>query len=277
MSLDAIAPQTWILLAALVPAGLFAGLIAGLFGVGGGVVIVPVLYQLLTAFGYGAAALHVAVATSLATIIATSFSSLNAHRKKGAVDEAVLRAWTPWVALGAVGGAALAGVMSARGMEFVFGGLGLLVAAQFLFAREDWRLASALPEGAVRAGIGFGLGGASALMGIGGGAFGATLMTLCGRPIHQAVATASGFGAAIGIPAALALMVAGWSVPGRPPLSIGFVHAPAFVAIGALTVAMAPFGARLAHRLDRTLLKRLFGAMFAVIAARMLWAALNAG
>jgi uncharacterized membrane protein YfcA len=216
-----------------------------------------------------------AVATSLSTIIATSFSSLNAHRKKGAVDEAVLRSWTPWVAFGAVGGAALAGLMSARGLELVFGVLGLLVAAQFLFAREDWRLAAALPTGAVRAGIGVSLGGVSALMGIGGGAFGATLMTLCGRPIHQAVATASGFGAAIGIPAALALIMAGWFVPGRPPLSLGYVNAPAFAAIGALTVAMAPVGARLAHRLDRSLLKRLFGAMFAVIAVKMLFDAVR--
>ncbi|MFZ4070743.1 MAG: sulfite exporter TauE/SafE family protein [Caulobacterales bacterium] len=275
MSLDAAAPHIWWLLAALLPAGLFAGLIAGLFGVGGGVVIVPVLYQLLTALGFGDTALHMAVATSLSTIIATSFSSLNAHRKKGAVDEAVLRSWTPWVAFGAVGGAALAGLMSARGLELVFGVLGLLVAAQFLFAREDWRLAAALPTGAVRAGIGVSLGGVSALMGIGGGAFGATLMTLCGRPIHQAVATASGFGAAIGIPAALALIMAGWFVPGRPPLSLGYVNAPAFAAIGALTVAMAPVGARLAHRLDRSLLKRLFGAMFAVIAVKMLFDAVR--
>jgi uncharacterized membrane protein YfcA len=275
VSLDAAAPHIWWLLAALLPAGLFAGLIAGLFGVGGGVVIVPVLYQLLTALGFGDTALHMAVATSLSTIIATSFSSLNAHRKKGAVDEAVLRSWTPWVAFGAVGGAALAGLMSARGLELVFGVLGLLVAAQFLFAREDWRLAAALPTGAVRAGIGVSLGGVSALMGIGGGAFGATLMTLCGRPIHQAVATASGFGAAIGIPAALALIMAGWFVPGRPPLSLGYVNAPAFAAIGALTVAMAPVGARLAHRLDRSLLKRLFGAMFAVIAVKMLFDAVR--
>jgi uncharacterized protein len=162
-------------------------------------------------------------------------------------------------------------------LELVFGVLGLLVAAQFLLAKPDWRLAQALPTGAPRAGIGVGLGAASALMGIGGGAFGATLMTLCGRPIHQAVATASGFGAVIGIPAALAMIAAGWSVSGRPPLSLGYVHAPAFLAIGALTVAMAPVGARLAHRLDRTVLKRLFGAMFGLIALRMLWAGLSAG
>jgi uncharacterized protein len=255
----------------LVPAGLFAGLIAGLFGIGGGVVIVPVLHGLLTVFGYGETALHVAVATSLSTIIATSFSSLNAHRKIGAVDEAVLRAWIPWVALGAALGAALAGRMSATALEIVFGVFGLLVAAQFLLAQDHWRLAAALPDGAARAGIGMGLGGASALMGIGGGAFGATLMTLCGRPIHQAVATASGFGAAIGIPAALALIVAGWGEPERPPWSLGFVNAPAFFAIGALTVAMAPVGARLAHRLDKKRLKRLFGAMFGVIALKMLW------
>lgn len=263
-------PQILTYLAALAAAGLFAGFVAGLFGIGGGVVIVPALFTLLTALGYGEHALHVAIATSLSTIIVTSWSSLNAHRKKGAVDGAVLKAWIPWVSLGAAAGAVAAGLMSKQMLQWVFGGLGLLVAAQFIFARDDWRLANALPTGAARAGIGGALGAASAMMGIGGGAFGATLMTLCGRPIHQAVGTASGFGAAIGIPAALAMIISGWGQAGLPPWSLGYVNLSGFVAVGALTAAMAPFGARTAHRLPKATLKRLFGVGFGLISLMML-------
>jgi uncharacterized membrane protein YfcA len=165
--------------------------------------------------------------------------------------------------------------MSATALEIVFGVLGLLVAAQFLLAQDHWRLAAALPDGAARAGIGMGLGGASALMGIGGGAFGATLMTLCGRPIHQAVATASGFGAAIAAPAALANIVTGWGVEGLPWGSLGYVNLPGFVILAALTALTAPFGARLAHRLDRALLKRLFAAFLAAMAISLLLEALT--
>lgn len=258
----------------LAGAGLVAGLMAGLFGIGGGVVIVPALYALLSALGYGATALHVAVATSLSTIIATSFSSLRAHARKGAVDFAVLRAWTPWIGLGAAFGSFVAGALSTIGLQVVFGVLGLLVAAHFIFSTQSWRLADDLPIGPPRALIGAAIGAASAVMGIGGGAFGATLMTLCSRPIHQAVATASGFGAAIGIPAALGLIVTGWSVDGRPPWSLGYVNAPGFILVGALTTLMAPVGARLAHQLPKTALKRLFGVAFLLIALNMLREAL---
>jgi uncharacterized membrane protein YfcA len=262
--------QIILYLGVLAATGLFAGLIAGLFGIGGGVVIVPALFAVLTAFGFEAHALHVAVATSLSTIIATSFSSLRAHARHGAVDFAVLRAWTPWVATGAGLGALAAGQMSTQALGLVFGVLGLLTAAQFIFGSSTFHIAKALPTGATRAGIGAALGAASALMGVGGGAFGATLMTLCGRPIHQAVATASGFGAAIGVPAALVMIASGWGEEGLPPLSLGFVNAPAFAALGLLTTLMAPHGARLAHRLPQATLKRAFGIMFALLALNIL-------
>jgi uncharacterized membrane protein YfcA len=124
-----------------------------------------------------------------------------------------------------------------------------------------------MPTGWPRRGLGTAIGTASAMMGVGGGALGSMLMTLCGRPIHQAVATASGFGLAIGIPAALGFVIAGWSADGRPPWSLGYVNLPAVVVMGLLTTAVAPFGARLAHRLDRNLLRRLFGAFLALTAA----------
>lgn len=254
----------------LAAAGFVAGILAGLFGIGGGVIIVPALYGLLSLLGYTATALHVAVATSLSTIIATSVSSLNAHASEGAVDFAMLRAWTPWVGAGAAGGAVIAGALSATGLQLVFGGLGIVVAAHFMLSTAAWRLASDLPTGAPRAVIGSAIGAASAVMGVGGGAFGATLMTLYGRPIHQAVATASGFGAAIGVPAALWLIFAGWAEAGRPPLSLGYVNLPGFILIGALTTLSAPLGARLAHALPRAVLKRSFGVVFLLISGLML-------
>jgi uncharacterized membrane protein YfcA len=152
----------------------------------------------------------------------------------------------------------------------VFGGGLLLVAAQMGLARQDWRWFAALPTGAGRAIIAGAIGLLSALMGIGGGAFGVTTMTLCGRPIHQAVATASGFGAAIALPAALGYVAMGWGREGLPAWSVGFVSLPGFVLLAALTALTAPLGARLAHSLPQQALKRAFAMFLALVAANML-------
>ena len=267
-------PQLGLLLAAVVGAGLFAGLIAGLFGVGGGTVIVPALFYAFATLGLGGEGnLHTSVGTSLAVIIAVSIRSLAAHRSHGAVDEAVLRTWTPWIALGGAAGAVLAGLSPEEGLALVYAGVALLVAAQLGLGSDRWRLAPDLPGGWARRGLGTGIGAASAMMGVGGGALGSMLMTLCGRPIHQAVATASGFGLAIGVPAALGFIVSGWSASGRPPWSLGYVNLPAVLVMGVLTTAVAPFGARLAHRLNRRLLRRLFAAFLALTAASVAYKA----
>jgi uncharacterized protein len=264
-------------IAALIGAGLFAGFIGGLFGVGGGIVIVPALYAVFTALGVDEAVrMHAAVATSLSTIIATSWRSLDAHRKAGAVDFAVLRAWAPWITLGAVLGALAAGFANTQALLIVFGAGLLLVAMQMGFTDPAWRIASTLPDGAVRALLASGIGLLSAMMGIGGGVFGVTVMTMCGRPIHQAVATASGFGAAIALPATLGFIATGWGREGLPPWSLGFVSAPGFMALAILTALTAPVGARLAHRLPQTVLKRCFAVFLAIVAANMLREALGA-
>ena len=261
-------------LLALTGAGLFAGLIGGLFGVGGGIVIVPALFHVMGALGIGEdVRAHVAVATSLSTIIATSWRSLAAHTKAGAVDVGILKTWTPWIAMGAVVGALTAGAVDGHVLLVVFGAGLLLIAANMAFGRDSWRLAPDMPTGAPRAGVAGAIGALSAMMGIGGGAFGVTVMTLCGRSIHQAVATASGFGAAIAIPAALINVVTGWDKAGLPPLSAGYVNMPGFVVLALLTSLTAPVGARLAHRLDRAMLKRAFAIFLAVTAANMLWEA----
>jgi len=247
------------LLAALVAAGLIGGLIAGLFGVGGGTVLVPALFYAFETLGVGGESnLHTAIGTSLATIVVTAMRSLATHRTHGAVDETILKTWTPWVAFGGLVGAAVAGLTSMEGLAIVYGVCLALVAAQMGLLPERHTLARDMPTGWTRRGVGTGIGLLSAMMGVGGGSLGGMTMTLCGRPIHQAVATASGFGVAIGAAAAVGFVVFGWDAGGRPPFSLGYVNLPAAAVMGVMTAAAAPFGARLAHRLDRRFLKKSF-------------------
>ncbi len=262
-----------VLILSLVGVGLFAGLVAGMFGIGGGAVIVPVLFFMLDSMGFKETAMHVAVSTSLATIILTSMRSVAAHNKHGAVDWAVIRGWAPWIMFGAACGIGLSGLMSKQMLLGLFGTLLVPLSAQMVFGRPAWRLAPEMPQGAGRAGLGTSVGVLSALMGIGGGTFGVTLMTLCGMPIHRAVATAAGWGVAIGLPGAIAAIIVGWSREGLPPFSLGFVNLPAFALISVFTVLMAPVGAALAHKLNADLLRKLFGVLLAVVAVRMVWQA----
>lgn len=255
---------------ALAAVGAVAGVIAGLFGIGGGILIVPALYYVFGALGYSDTAMHMAVGTSLATIVATSIRSVLAHDKKDAVDWTIVRGWTPWIVLGAIAGAALAGYLSAGSLTAIFGVVAIVVAIQFIFGDPEWRLAEDMPRGVGRALFGGGIGGLSALMGIGGGVFGVTFMTLCGRPIHQAVGTSAGFGGAIGLFAATGYVMTGWDMVGRAPLSVGYVSIPGFFAVALLTTSLAPFGARLAHSMDGVLLRRLFGILMALNAVNML-------
>lgn len=258
----------------LAGAGLLAGFIGGLFGVGGGIVLTPALYYVFGALGVGdEVRVQAAVATSLSTIIATSWRSLSAHAKAGAVDWDILKSWSPWIVAGALGGALAAGYVSGATLLGVFGFGLLALAANMAFGRDAWRVSQHMPQGGMRAVLASGLGALSAMMGIGGGAFGVTIMTLCGRPIHQAVGTASGFGAAIAVPAVLMNIATGWGREGLGDYSLGFVHAPGFVLLAALTSLTAPYGARLAHRLDRVWLKRAFAAFLTVTALNMLWEA----
>lgn len=248
-----------ILLTALVAAGLAGGVVAGLFGVGGGTVIVPALFYAFEVLGVGGESnLHVAVGTSLLTIVATSLRSLKAHRSHRAVDEAVLKSWAPWVGLGGLVGAGIAGVASMEGLAIVYGVCLVLIGLQLGLLPERFTLAKDLPTGWLRRIVGTAIGGLSAMMGIGGGSFGGLVMTLCGRPIHQAVATASGFGVAIGGAAALGFLVFGWDAAGRPPFSLGYINIPAAIVMGVLTTAVAPWGARLAHRLHKRVLRKVF-------------------
>ena len=268
-------PDLMMLLAALTAAGLVGGVIAGLFGVGGGTVIVPAVFYAFEVLGVGGEGnLHTAIGTSLLTIVATAWRSLKAHRTHGAVDETVLKTWTPWVGAGALIGAAVAGVTSMAGLAIVYGVCLVVVAAQMGLLPERITLRPDLPTGWGRRVTGTVIGGLSAMMGIGGGSFGGMMMVLCGRPIHQAVATASGFGLAIGAAATLGFVVFGWDAGGRPPLSLGYVNVPGAIVMALLTTAVAPWGARLAHALDRQVLKKAFAVYLVVAAAAVVVKAL---
>lgn len=263
--------QYGVLILALAGCGIVSGVAAGLFGIGGGAIIVPVLIILFEGLGFSGSASHVAIATSLATIILTSARSVMAHHKRGAVDWQIIRTWAPWIMMGALIGQLVAGQMSAAALKAFFGTMAYLLAAQLFFGRPGWRLAEDMPTGPARAGLGTGVGVLSALMGIGGGTFGVSLMTVYGRAIHQAVATAAGFGIAIGLPSAITAIFVGWGQEGLPPFSLGYVNVAAFALISVFTVTMAPVGARLAHTLDARLLKRLFAILLAVVATKMLY------
>jgi len=259
-----------VLLAALAAAGVAAGLIAGLLGVGGGIVVVPVLYHVFGLVGVDEdVRMHLAVGTSLATIVPTSLSSLRAHARRGAVDGAVLRSWGPWVALGVVAGTAVAAVSEGEVLTAVFAVVALLIAAYMAFGKETWRLGDAPPTGLRRAGAASAIGGFSAMMGIGGGTLTVPVLTLHGVPVHRAVGTASAVGLIIALPGALGFAAAGWGDPDLPPYSAGFVSLAGLALLTPSVVLAAPLGARLAHSLDRRWLRAAFAVFLAVTSARM--------
>ncbi len=267
---NALPADLWMYGAALLATGLFGGLMAGLLGVGGGIVIVPVLYHVFTALGIDEnVRMHVAVATSLATILPTSIRSLSAHNKRGAVDAAVLRSWARPMIAGALIGTVVAKMIGGDGLTLIFACVALLVGLNMAFGKEEWRLSDHLPNVLVQSAIAAATGFLSTLIGIGGGAFGVTALTLYNVPIHRAVATSAGFGLLIAIPATLGFIITGWSVPARPPFSLGYVSMIGFALIVPMTLLAVPWGATLAHRLSRKALRRAFAVFLAVTSIRM--------
>lgn len=260
----------------LVIAGVVGGLIAGMLGVGGGIVIVPVLYHVFAGLGFDQTVrMHLAIGTSLATIIPTSISSLRAHAKHGAVDWALLRNWVVPMVIGVGLGTWLARMASGQMLTLIFACVAIPVAINMAFGKESLRLAKAMPRGPGGWTIAGAIGTVSTLMGIGGGTLGVPIMTLCNYPIHRAVATAAGFGVIISIPAAIGLAAAGWGAHNLPPFSVGYVSLLGFALIAPVSVFMAPVGASVAHMMDKKRLKLLFAVFIAITAGRMLWDALS--
>jgi len=259
------------LLALMLGIGGLAGVIAGMLGVGGGIVLVPAFFYAFEALGYGGPKLmQICVASSLATIVVTSLRSVLGHHKKGAVDWAILRGWGPGIVVGALVGVVAAAGLKSNTLMLVFGVLGLIVGLYMAFGRSHWRLGNEMPGGLGRTLASPVLGFLSVLMGIGGGSFGVPMMTLYGRPIHRAVATAAGFGVLIAVPSMIGFMLTGWDVADKPPLTIGYVNLIAFGVIVSMTLVTTPIGVRLAHAMNPKPLKLVFAIFIAVMAANML-------
>lgn len=258
----------WIV--AMAATGLASGFIAGILGVGGGIIIVPVLFIVLGVFGVDESIrMKIAVATSLATIMATSWSSAKSHYRHDAIDSALLRNWGPAIFVGVVIGTLTAGTVNGRVLTAVFAVTALLVALNMVFRANSPQLASDFPNAAVKGVLGIVVGLVSAMMGIGGGTLSVPILTAFGYDIRRAVGTASAIGFIIAIPATIGYVINGWSVPNLPPLSLGFVNLAAFACIVPLSMLMAPVGAKVAHALPRRLLSYAFGFFLALTAAKM--------
>ena len=265
------------LIVLLITAGAVAGLTAGLFGNGGGFAVVPALVLLFTILDIESENLiFVAVGTSLACIIFSSARALISHNKKGAVDFSVLKEWAPWLVVGVVIGIFIASYSQAEELYLIFAWGVLFYGIYFLFPKILAQTAMKqrdMPVGFARAGLVSFLGGFSALLGIAGGTITVITMSICKRPIYQAVATASGVGLIIGLVGALGFLVLGFNKTDLPFGSLGFINIPAVLIISLVSILTAPIGVEWAHNLEENKLKRLFGLYLLFVSSGMFWKA----
>ncbi|CAK0776093.1 putative membrane transporter protein [uncultured Gammaproteobacteria bacterium] len=261
------------LILALSIAGLCAGLIAGLLGVGGGIVIVPVLFHVFKTLGYdGSVSMHLAVGTSLASIIPTALSSMRSHFRRGAVDMDLMRRWAPATVFGVLAGSALASITHGAVLTAVFASVALAVALHMGFVPPELRLAHRLPSRPIQWLIAALIGAFSAMMGIGGGSLTVPTLVLCDYPIRRAVATSSALGMVIAVPGTLGFIAGGWATQGLPPLSLGHVNLLGLALVSPASMLAAPLGAHLAHTIDPRWLRRAFAVFLALTAAKMFYA-----
>jgi uncharacterized membrane protein YfcA len=269
-------PETLSMLMWLVPllllAGAVAGVLAGLLGVGGGIVIVPALYHI---FGYlgidDSVRMHLAVGTSLATIIPTSVRSVMAHHERGSFDRALFNGWVPGIILGVIAGTWLANLANFSVLTLVFAIVALLVSIYMALGNPAWKLHEGLPANPLNSLLASIVGALSAMMGIGGGTLSVPLLSMFGVPIHRSVGTAAGFGLVIAVPATLGFIVGGWAKPALPEFSLGYVNWLGFLLIVPATVLTVPTGAKLAHSLSQKGLRRAFALFLGFTAARMFY------
>lgn len=266
------------LLAALAVAGALIGFLAGLFGIGGGAISVPVFYEVFQTLGHAPeVAMPMAVGTSLAVIIPTSIQSSRGHFKRGTVDMDLLRLWALPVLVGVLAGSAIARFASPEVFQIVFVAVAAINAAKLLAGGAGWRLRDSLPGKVALRSYGAGVGLVSALMGIGGGAVSNLILTLHNVPIHRAVSTSAGVGVLIAIPGTIGYMIAGWGRSDLPPDAIGFVSLATFALTIPASLLTTRFGVALAHRLSRKHLERAFGVFLLLVCLRFLWAMLAPG
>jgi len=256
---------------ALVAGGALTGFLAGLLGIGGGGIVVPVLYELFRIVGVSdSIRMQVCVATSLAIIIPTSIRSVRSHWLRGAVDFSVIRRLGPWVVAGALLGVLIASHAQASFLKGAFVASTLFMAWRIAFGSGEVIAAEKLPGHPWDALAGAGIGLISTLIGIGGGAYITAYMRHYGWSIHKSVATASGFGPIIAIPAVIGYMAEGWDIHVGVPLSLGYVSLAGLIVIAPVTVLAAPLGVKVAHSLSHRTLEYAFIAFLLTVAARFL-------
>ncbi|WP_046637666.1 sulfite exporter TauE/SafE family protein [Neorhizobium galegae] len=254
---------------ALLAGGAVAGILAGMFGIGGGAILVPIFFHVFGLLGVPEdVRMQLALGTSLAIIVPTSIRSYMAHRQRGAVDTDLLKGWIVAVPLGTLVATVIAAKATSAELQLIFAVIALALAFRMIFNRASWKLGDDLPGNPVKLLVGTGIGILSGLMGIGGGILNNTFMTLYGRSIHQGVATSSGVGVLISLPGLAGYLWGGWGRPGLPPFSTGYINWLAVALLIPITLYMAPIGARLAHVMSKRQLEIGFGIFLIVISAQ---------
>ncbi|MBR0844830.1 sulfite exporter TauE/SafE family protein [Bradyrhizobium liaoningense] len=261
----------------LVAVGALSGFLAGVFGIGGGAILVPVFYECFRIAGVPLEVrMPLCVGTSLAVIIPTSIRSFQAHYRRGAVDMSILRMWWQPIVIGVVAGSVVARYAPERLFKIVFVCVAWSAAVRLILAREGWKFGEDLPNGLLMRVYGFCVGILSTLMGIGGGLFSNLLMTFYGRPIHQAVATSSALAVLISIPGALGYVYAGWPAAAnypavaalQVPFALGYVSLIGAVLVMPMSLVTAPLGVRAAHAMSKRTLETAFGCYLLIVGSR---------
>ena len=269
--------EYFLLILILLSVGSLSGFSAGLFGVGGGAVMVPALYYAFNAIGVSETSLmHCAVGTSSSVIIFNSIRAVKSHHDLGAIDWNLLRpkpfitSYAVWIGVGSFFAASfLASIMSAQFLMILFAMVMIVVSLHLIIGPNNFEVFVSVPTGFSVPIIGSLIGALSSLMGIGGGSITVPLMNMCRIPMNRAVATASGFGFAISLPATIGFIISGWGIDGRPYLSLGYVNVIALVCILSSAFFVVPYGAKIAQILPQKRLKLLFGLCLLAVALNM--------
>jgi len=261
----------------LIAVGALAGFLAGIFGIGGGAILVPVFYECFRLAGVPLEIrMPLCVGTSLAIIIPTSISSYRAQHARGAIDNEILRAWWLPILIGVLAGSVLARYAPERLFKIVFVVVAYFAAVRLLAARESWKFGDDLPKGPLMRFFGLCVGLLATLMGVGGGLFANLLMTFYGRPIHQGVATSSAIAVLVSIPGAIGYVYAGWPAAAHYPdvaalqfpLALGYVSLIGAVLVMPMSLLTAPLGVRVAHAMSKKTLERSYGVYLLIVGTR---------
>jgi uncharacterized membrane protein YfcA len=261
----------------LIATGALSGFLAGLFGIGGGAVLVPVFYECFRLAGVPLEVrMPLCIGTSLAVIIPTSIRSFRAHYLRGAVDMDILKSWWVTILIGVLAGSVTARYAPERLFKYVFVAVAWSATLRLWLARDGWKLGDEMPKGLLMKAFGFFVGLLSTLMGVGGGLFSNLLMTFYGRPIHQAVATSSALAVLISIPGAIGYVYAGWPAAARfpavaalqLPLAFGYVSLIGALLVMPMSLWTAPLGVKAAHAMSKRMLEIAFGSYLFIVGGR---------